>query len=90
MILQIKVPGLSGWLDLGRANGVPDLVKSLDFRGCRTSVTGDGTPEITFSYDSQFFTADNGTGKFLLFVRATIIKPAGTNLYIDEIEWLPP
>jgi len=89
MIIQIKVPQQSGWLDLGRANGVPDLVKSSDFRGCRTAVSGDSTPEMIFSYDTQFFTADNGSGEYLLFVRVTIINP-NTNIYLDEIEWLPP
>lgn len=85
-IVQIKVPGSTGWLDLGRANGVPDLNKAADFRGCRTGIVGD-----TYSFDTGSFTADNGSGKFLLFVRVTFIKGvAGLALSCRSIEWLPP
>lgn len=85
-IVQIKVPGQSGWLDLGRADGVPDLSKSSDFRGCRTGISGD-----TYTFNTGFFTSDNGSGQFLLFVRITFIKNGtGQNLYVDEIEWLAP
>ena len=86
MVVQIKVPGASGWLDLGRADGTPDLNKALDFRGCRTGIAGD-----VYSFDTGLFTSDNGSGKFLLFVRITLIKNGvGQTLDIQEIEWLPP
>jgi len=85
-IVQIKVPGATGWLDLGRADGVPDLTKALDFRGCRTGIAGD-----VYSFDTGAFTSDNGSGAFLLFVRVTFIKNgAGQLLSVQEIEWLPP
>lgn len=85
-IVQIKVPGASGWLDLGRADGVPDLNKAADFRGCRTGIAGD-----VYSFDTGLFTSDNGSGKFLLFVRVTFIKNGtGETLDLQEIEWLPP
>lgn len=85
-IVQIKVPGSTGWLDLGRADGVPDLSKVSDFRGCRTGINAD-----TYSFDTGSFTADNGSGKFLLFVRITYIKGvAGLALSCRSIEWLPP
>jgi hypothetical protein len=85
-IVQIKVPGSTGWLDLGRADGVPDLNKSLDFRGCRTGIAGD-----VYSFNTGSFTADNGSGKFLIFVRVTLIKNGvGQTLSVQEVEWLPP
>lgn len=85
-IVQIKVPGATGWLDLGRADGVPDLTKTLDFRGCRTGIAGD-----VYTFDTGSFTSDNGSGQFLLFVRVTLIKNGvGELLSVQEIEWLPP
>ena len=85
-IVQIKVPGATGWLDLGRADGVPDTNKALDFRGCRTATVGD-----TYSFNTGSFTSDNGSGLFLLFVRITFIKNGpGQALFTDEVQWLPP
>lgn len=85
-VIQIKVPGSTGWLDLGRADGVPDLNKATDFRGCRTGIAGD-----IYSFNTGSFTADNGSGKFLIFVRVTFIKNGvGHTLSIQEIEWLAP
>jgi len=84
-IVQIKVPGATGWLDLGRANGVPDLNKSSDFRGCRTGISGD-----VYAYDTGSFTSNNGSGKFLIFVRISFIKNGvGQNLSVTEVEWTP-
>ncbi len=86
MVVQIKVPGATGWLDLGRDSGVPDLDKSQDFRGCLTGASGD-----VYSFDTGSFTSDNGSGEFLLFVRVTFIKNGvGQTLSVQEIEWLPP
>ena len=85
-IVQIKVPGATGWLDLGRADGLPDLAKVADFRGCRTGIAGD-----VYTFDTGGFTSDNGSGLFLLFVRVTLIKNGtGQTLNVQEIEWLPP
>lgn len=86
MVVQIKVPGATGWLDLGRDSGAPDLDKSQDFRGCLTGASGD-----VYSFDTGSFTSDNGSGVFLLFVRVTLIKNGvGQTLNVQEIEWLPP
>lgn len=85
-IVQIRVPGGTGWLDLGRANGLPDLTKTNDFTGCRTGTSGD-----IYSFDTGAFTTPNGSGAFVLFVRITFIKNGtGENLSVQEIEWLPP
>lgn len=86
MVVQIRVPGATGWLDLGRDSGVPDLDKTQNFRGCLTGVAGD-----VYSFDTGSFTSDNGSGVFLLFVRVTLIKNGvGETLSVQEIEWLPP
>lgn len=86
MIVQLRVPGSTGWLDLGRDSGVPDLDKSQNFRGCLTGIAGD-----EYSFDTGSFTSDNGSGVFLLFVRVTLIKNGvGQTLSVQEIEWLPP
>lgn len=86
VIVQVRVPGSTGWLDLGRDSGVPDLDKSQDFRGCLTGIAGD-----IYSFDTGSFTADNGSGEFLLFVRVTLIKNGvGETLSVQEVEWLPP
>ncbi len=85
-IVQIKVPGVTGWLDLGRPSGVPDLDKAQNFRGCRTAIAGD-----VYTYDTGGFTANNGSGQFLLFVRITLVKNGtGETLNLDSITWLPP
>lgn len=85
-IVQIKVPGVTGWLDLGRASGVPDLDKSQNFRGCRTGIAGD-----IYAYDTASFTANNGSGQFILLVRVTFLKNGtGETLTLDSITWLPP
>jgi len=88
-ILFVKVPGASGFLDLGRAYGDPDLNFALDFRGCQTGVLVSG-PELIISYNTSFFTGDNGAGEFPLFMDIGFVKGAGTGLSVDEVEWLPP
>lgn len=88
-IVQIKVPGSTGWLDLGRPKGDPDLL-TTDFRGCRTALSGSGT-DFTATYDTTAFTANNGSGQFLLFVRVSLIKNGtGQTLAFDDITWLTP
>lgn len=88
-IVQVKVPGATGWLDVGRVKGDPDLT-TADFRGCRTGLTGSGT-DFTATFDTTAFTADNGSGLFLLFVRLTLIKNGtGQTLVFNDVEWLPP
>jgi hypothetical protein len=85
-VVQIKVPGLTGWLDLGRADGVPDLTKTLDFRGCRTGISG-----VTYTYNTGSNTSDNGSGQFLIYVRVTFIKNGvGQTLFVDDIQWQSP
>lgn len=86
-IVQVKVPGSTGWLDLGRSKGDPDLA-TTDFRGCSTGTSG---PDVTVSYDTTAFTVDNGFGDFLIFVRVSFIKNGtGETLDLQEVEWLPP
>lgn len=83
-IVQIKVPGQTGWLDLGRAKGDPDLA-TTDFRGCRTGVAGS-----SYTYDTTAFTADNGSGQFLIIVRVSFIKNGtGQTLSCGSITWSP-
>lgn len=88
-IVQIKVPGSTGWLDLGRVKGDPDLA-TTDFRGCAVSTVTSGS-DVTVSYDTTAFTGNNGAGDYLIFVRVSFIKNGtGQNLTLDEIEWLAP
>jgi hypothetical protein len=83
-IVQIKVPGQTGWLDLGRAKGDPDLT-TADFRGCRTGISGS-----SYTYDTTAFTAPNGSGEYLIIVRVTFIKNGvGQALSCDSITWSP-
>jgi hypothetical protein len=91
--IQLKVPGSTGWLDLGRLNGTPDSNKALDFRGCQVGVVvvNAGPPILEISYDTGSFTANNGSGKFLLFVRITIIKNGlEGSVSLQKIEWVAP
>lgn len=85
-IIQVKVPGSTGWLDLGRPLGDPDLL-TTDFRGCRTALSGSGT-DFTATFNTTAFTANNGSGQFLLFVRISLIKNGtGQTLVYDDITW---
>ncbi len=79
-IVQIKIPGVTGWLDLGRAKGDPDLDTTSDFRGCRTGIVGN-----SYTFETGGFTANNGSGKYLLLVRVTFIKGPGTALTLDTL-----
>jgi hypothetical protein len=87
-IIQIRVAGSTEWLDLGRAKGDPDLLLT-DFRGCQTGLDISG-PDVIVTYDTTLPTADDGTGKYPIFVRITLIKGPGTTLKVDELEWLAP
>lgn len=88
-IIQVKVPGVTGWLDIGRSLGDPG-VATLDYYGCATSVLVSGS-DITVSFQTTAFTANNGFGEFPLFVRVTFINgAAGLALSLDELEWLAP
>jgi hypothetical protein len=91
-IVEIKVPGLTGWLDLGRDKGNPDLT-TADGRGCRTAVEVSGS-DVTVTYDTTEYTATNSTAngdKYLLFVRVTLMNNgSGPTYYAEEIEWLAP
>ena len=91
-IVEIKVPGLTGWLDLGRDKGNPDF-NTLDGHGCRTGISVSGS-DVIVSYDTTEFTATNGPAngnKYLVFVRITFMNSApGLTYCTDEIEWLVP
>lgn len=87
--LFCQVPGFSGTLDLGRALGDPDLNLALDLRGCQVGVLVSG-PDIIVSYNTSFFTGDNGSGDFPIVFALALIKGPGTGLSLDEVEWLPP
>jgi hypothetical protein len=90
-IVQIKVPGATGWLDLGRSDGTPDNNKTLDFRGCKVGVLeSGGVTTVTYSTGGTM-TAPNSEGKYLLFVRVTLIKNGtGENLTLQGIDWATP
>jgi hypothetical protein len=89
-IIQIKLPGPTGWLDLGRVKGDPDLDVSQDYRGCRTGYSVVGS-DLIVTYDTTAYTGDNGSGDFLVFVRVTFIKNGtGQGLVLDELEWQAP
>lgn len=79
-IVQVKIPGVTGWLDLGRAKGDPDLDMATDFRGCRTAINGN-----SYTFETGGFTANNGSGKYLLIVRVTFIKGPGSALILDTL-----
>lgn len=99
VFVSLHIPGATGFLDLGRVKGDPDL-SLTDQRGCLTAIVS-GSPEgDVFEYDMTAYTADNGSGKFLIYLGITFIKDTAIatapgagiveNLYVDEIEWLPP
>lgn len=99
-VITLKIPGATGFLDLGRFKGDPDLNYSADWRGCLTGITTGGSEGDIYEFDMTGLTTDNGAGKFLLYVAVVFVKdsPAGTsvgtsaipNIFVDEIEWLPP
>ena len=86
MIIQVMVPGVTGWLDIGRAYGDPG-VATLDFYGCSTGVSVVG-PDIFVTFQTTAFTANNGSGEFPLFVRVSLLNnAAGRALRLDELGW---
>lgn len=80
VIIQIKIPGVTGWLDLGRPKGDPDLNVAADFRGCRTGINGS-----SYTFETGGFTAPNGAGQYLLVVRVTLIKGVGDAKFLTSI-----
>jgi hypothetical protein len=89
MIVQVMVPGVTGWLDIGRALGDPGLAQ-LDFYGCQTGVVVSGS-DVTVSFQTTAFTANNTFGEYPLFVRITMLNnAAGRAIWLDEVEWLAP
>lgn len=92
MILGLQVWGIgpTGWLDAGRALGFPGA-GTLDYYGCRTSITTVDAETYLVEYDTGTPTVDNGSGKFPLFVRLTFLNnAAGRALRLDSIEWMVP
>lgn len=88
-IVQLKIPGVTGWMDLGRVKGDPDLTTD-DGRGCRTSSTISGA-DFIFGYDTTSFTVDNGSGEFPIILRISLIKNGiGEGLKVTEVEWQAP
>jgi hypothetical protein len=85
MIIQIKIPGVTGWLDLGRAFGSPGVGTS-NFFGCATLTVTSGST-VTVSYNSTSFTGNNGSGQFPLAVRVTYINGIGNAYGIQSIAW---
>ncbi len=87
----ISVPGATGVLDLGRPNGDPDMDKTVDFHGCMVGYDVDGS-DLIVSYNTGFFTADNGIGEFPLFIQIIYLNGPGPgpapSFVLDEIEWL--
>ena len=88
-ILQVKIPGVTGWLDIGRPLGDPGL-STLDFYGCATGLTPLGG-DIVVSFQTSSFTVNNGAGAYPLFVRVSFLNnAAGLVLSLDELEWQAP
>lgn len=88
-IVQVRVPGSTGWLDVGRSAGDP-TVGTSDYYGCSTGVVVSGSDVFVSLQTGTSFTADNGNGEFPLFVRVTFLNnAAGLALSLDELEWLP-
>jgi len=87
-IVQVKVPGVTGWLDVGRAKGDPDLT-TVDFHGCRTRLTISPTivENVYVEYDTTLPTVNNGSGRYLIFVRVSYIKSTGNVRVLSELEW---
>jgi hypothetical protein len=89
MIIQVMVPGVTGWLDLGRALGDPGL-STTDFFGCSTGVLVSG-PDIFVSFQTTAFTVNNGAGGYPLLVRVSMVNnAAGRGIRLSEMEWLAP
>ena len=92
VIILIKVPGQTGWLDLGRDYGVPGLNMAVDFTGCKTAVMPNtAAMDFTVSFNTGSATANNGAGEFPLFVQAYLFKNgSGELVAIDDITWEAP
>lgn len=92
VLVQIKLPGVTEWLDVGRAYGLPDLNVTLPFRGCATGVSP-SDPALTdfeLSYcTGTAFTSPNSLGEFIIWVRVTIAKTAFFKS-LDAISWEAP
>jgi hypothetical protein len=90
-IVQIKLPGQTGWCDLGQPSGTPDSNLTLDFRGVLSSYppANNGGGSYTWAYSTgSFSTQNNGSGNFLLIVRITLIKNGtGQNLALSSVTW---
>lgn len=88
MIIQVMVPGVTGWLDVGRPLGDPGL-STLDFYGCQTGVTVVGL-DVFVTFNTTAFTANNTLGEFPLFVRVSFLNNlSGLGLRLDELAWSP-
>jgi hypothetical protein len=88
-VVQLKVPDVTGWLDLGRVKGDPDLTTE-DGRGCRTSLEVSGS-DLIIGYDTTAYTVNNGSGDFPLILRVSLIhNGSGEFLEVHEVEWLVP
>jgi hypothetical protein len=87
VIIQIKVPGVSGWLDLGRADGYPSADKSLDQVGCLVSAVGSGT-DWTYTYNTGFYTQNNLDGYYPVALRIGFTDTVlGKAKSISLVEW---
>ena len=88
MYIQV-LGGGTGALDLGRVKGDPDLTVASQ-RGCQTSLEVLSPTEFIVSYDTTAYTGNNGFDEYPLYFVVGFTQVAGTGLYIEEIEWLPP
>jgi hypothetical protein len=94
LAIAVRVPGVTGWLDVGRPLGDPgvgfDPVLN-SFYGCATSTITDGLGDVIVSFQTTAFTANNGSGKFPLFVIVAMVNNGvGRSTWLDEVEWLAP
>ncbi len=103
ILLQVPdtaFPGLTGYLDLGRAKGSITTNPATDLNGCLIAQNDLGASGWVYSYDLTVPTKANGSGKYLVYMTIFYVKdsvattPVGSNivenLAIQEIEWLAP
>jgi len=90
--ILIKVPGKTGWLDIGRDFGVPGSNTALDWIGCKTTVMPDQTSnDFTLSYNTVAATSNNGIGEYPIFILVVYFKNGvGETVKIDDITWEAP
>jgi hypothetical protein len=86
MKIEVKIPGLTGWLNLGKQYKVGG---HLDGNGCLTYITGNAGNYMLYFTTGQLTTADSG---YNFAVRVTYLASPTTNrdFILSYLELLPP